>query len=43
MTLATLFMLPFVYKTVKTNKKRKLGDLKIFAVLALLGSSLHRC
>jgi len=37
MLLATLFMFPFVYKTVKANKKRKLGDLKIFAVLALLG------
>jgi drug/metabolite transporter (DMT)-like permease len=37
MLLATLFMLPFVYKTVKANKKRKLSDLKIFAVLALLG------
>jgi drug/metabolite transporter (DMT)-like permease len=37
MLLATLFMLPFVYKTVRTNKKRKLSDLKIFAVLALLG------
>ena len=30
-------MFPFVYKTVRTNKNRKLGDLKIFAVLALLG------
>jgi drug/metabolite transporter (DMT)-like permease len=37
MLLATLFMLPFVYKTVKTNKNRKLSDLKVFAVLALLG------
>lgn len=37
MLLATLFMLPFVYKDVKTNKKRKLSDLKIFAILALLG------
>jgi drug/metabolite transporter (DMT)-like permease len=37
MLLATLFMLPFVYKTVRKNKKRKLSDLKIFAVLALLG------
>ena len=37
MLLATLFMLPFVYKTVRTNKNRKLSDLKIFAVLALLG------
>jgi drug/metabolite transporter (DMT)-like permease len=37
MFLATLFMIPFVYKDVKANKKRKLGDLKIFAMLALLG------
>ncbi|MEO6960378.1 MAG: DMT family transporter [Puia sp.] len=37
MLLAAVFMFPFVYKTVKTNKKRKFGDLKIFAVLALLG------
>ncbi|MEP7108866.1 MAG: DMT family transporter [Ferruginibacter sp.] len=37
MLLATIFMLPFVYKTVKANKKRKLGDLKIFALLALVG------
>lgn len=37
MLLATLFMVPFVYKDVKRNKARKLGDLKIFAVLALLG------
>ncbi|MDP4130571.1 MAG: DMT family transporter [Bacteroidota bacterium] len=37
MLLAAVFMLPFVYKTVKTNKKRKFGDLKIFAFLALLG------
>ncbi|HEX5153240.1 MAG TPA: DMT family transporter [Parafilimonas sp.] len=37
MLLAALFMLPFVYKTVKTNKNRKLSDLKVFAVLALLG------
>jgi len=37
MLLATIFMLPFVYKDVKANKKRKLSDLKIFAVLALLG------
>jgi len=37
MFLATIFMLPFVYKHVKANKKRKLSDLKIFAVLALLG------
>lgn len=37
MILATLFMVPFVYKDVKKNRKRKWGDLKIFAVLALLG------
>lgn len=37
MLLATLFMLPFVYRDAKANKKRKLGHLKIFAVLALLG------
>jgi len=37
MLLATIFMLPFVYKTVKTNKNRKLSDLKVFALLALLG------
>ncbi len=37
MLLATLFMIPFVYKDVKNNKRRKLGDLKIFAMLALIG------
>ena len=37
MFIATLFMLPFVYKDIKANKKRKLGDIKIFALLALLG------
>ena len=37
MLLATLFMVPFVYKDVRANKKRRLSDLKIFAVLALLG------
>lgn len=37
MLLATIFMIPFVYKDVKANKKRKLGDLKIFIMLALLG------
>jgi drug/metabolite transporter (DMT)-like permease len=37
MMLATLFMLPFVFKDIKRNKKRKLSDLKIFALLALLG------
>ncbi len=37
MLLATLFMIPFVYKDAKANKNRKLSHLKIFAVLALLG------
>jgi len=37
MTLATLFMIPFVYKDAKANKNRKLSHLTIFAVLALLG------
>lgn len=37
MVLATVFMAPFVYKTVRANKNRKLADLKIFALLALLG------
>jgi drug/metabolite transporter (DMT)-like permease len=35
--LATLFMMPFVFKDIKRNNKRKLADLKIFALLALLG------
>src|SRR4028119_44394 len=37
MLLATLFMVPFVYHDVKRNRNRKLGDLRIFLVLALLG------
>jgi drug/metabolite transporter (DMT)-like permease len=37
MLLATIFMVPFVYKDVKRNKNRKLSDLKVFAMLALLG------
>jgi drug/metabolite transporter (DMT)-like permease len=37
MLLATLFMVPFVYKDARANKKRKLSDLKIFVMLALLG------
>ena len=37
MLLATIFMLPFVYKDVKANKKRKFSDLKVFVMLALLG------
>lgn len=37
MLLATLFMVPFVYKDIKRNKKRKWSDLKIFVLLAVLG------
>lgn len=37
MLLATLFLLPFVYKDIKANKNRKLSDLKIFVLLALVG------
>jgi drug/metabolite transporter (DMT)-like permease len=37
MLLATIFMIPFVYNDVRANKKRKLGDLKVFIMLALLG------
>ncbi|MBZ5859120.1 DMT family transporter [Flavihumibacter profundi] len=37
MLLATLFMVPFAYKHAKANKNRKLGDLKGFAILALIG------
>ena len=37
MLLATLFMFPFVWKTVKNNKNRKLADLKVFIMLALVG------
>ena len=37
MLLATIFMLPFVYKDVKKNKNRKLSDLKVFFLLALVG------
>ncbi|HLA58174.1 MAG TPA: DMT family transporter [Puia sp.] len=37
MLLATLFMIPFVYKNLKSTRKRIKGHLKIFAVLALLG------
>lgn len=37
MLLATLFMIPFAYKDIQKNKKRKLGDLKIFGLLALFG------
>ena len=37
MVLASLFMVPFVYKDVQANRNRKLGDLKVFAMLAVLG------
>ncbi len=37
MLLAAIFMLPFVYKDTRANKKRKLSDLKIFFLLALVG------
>ena len=37
MLLATLFMIPFVYKDARANKKRKFSDLKVFLMLALLG------
>ncbi|TAG31956.1 MAG: DMT family transporter [Sphingobacteriia bacterium] len=37
MIIATLFMLPFVYKDIRKNKNRKLSDLKIFVLLALVG------
>lgn len=37
MLLASLFMLPFVIKDIKANKNRKLSDLKVFALLAILG------
>jgi len=37
MLLATIFMLPFVYKDIRKNNKRKLSDLKVFFMLALLG------
>jgi len=37
MTLATIFMAPFVYKDARANKNRKLSDLRLFAVLAILG------
>ena len=37
MLLAAIFMLPFVFKDIRANTKRKLSDLKIFVVLALLG------
>lgn len=37
MLLATVFMLPFVLKDIRNNKNRKLADLKVFAMLALVG------
>ena len=37
MLLATIFMIPFVYKDIRANKKRKFSHLKIFAILAILG------
>ncbi|MEO5975969.1 MAG: DMT family transporter [Chryseolinea sp.] len=37
MLMATLFLLPFVYKDVKANQNRKLTDLKVFAMLAIVG------
>src|SRR4029078_12117952 len=37
MLLATIFIIPFVYKDARANKKTKLSDLKIFLVLAVLG------
>jgi len=37
MLLAAIFMLPFVFKDIRANTKRKFNDLKIFVVLALLG------
>jgi len=37
MLLATLCMLPFVLQTVRANKNRRWADLKVFAMLALLG------
>ena len=37
MILATIFMLPFVYKDVRANRKRKLSDLKVFFLLAIIG------
>ena len=37
MLLAAIFMLPFVFKDIRANTKRKFSDLKIFVVLALVG------
>lgn len=37
MLLAAVFMLPFVWKDIKANQHRKIGDLKVFAMLALVG------
>jgi len=35
--IATIFLSPFVLKAKKNNRRRKLGDLKIFVLLALVG------
>ena len=37
MSMATIFLFPFVYKDAKANQNRKLSDLKVFAMLALVG------
>ncbi len=37
MSMATIFLVPFVYKDVRANQKRKLSDLKIFVLLAVVG------
>ena len=37
MLTATLFLIPFVYKDVKANQKRKFSDLKVFLLLAVVG------
>ncbi|HEX6892112.1 MAG TPA: DMT family transporter [Chryseolinea sp.] len=37
MLMATIFMIPFVYKDVRANKKRTFGDLKVFVLLAVAG------
>jgi drug/metabolite transporter (DMT)-like permease len=37
MLMATLFLIPFVIKDVRVNKKRKLSDLKVFILLAIVG------
>lgn len=37
MLLATLFMVPFVYRDAKKNKNRSWSDMKLFALLAVAG------